>query len=209
MHVTGKLAAVVCSVVLAASASAGTYYTVDSELGGPMQLGFLSSSYDNGLNRWTLNMSATNTGASPLADVHFVMQFIWDLTEQPPAPAFAWNDSAKIWEYPAKQWYWDMYGVAGQNLLMPLSRAVVDTPLSWTEPGLQTAYVQATDSVPAFALGDFAGGQMKTFTMYADVPTQFNFNAAGYFVAAVPLPAAAGMGLLAACGILLRRRTGR
>lgn len=206
MGAVSRLTAFLCSVVLTTAAQAGPWYTVDSELGGPMQLGFVSASYDTGLNRWTFNMTATNTGAAPLADVYFVMQFIWDLTEPPPAPAFTWNDATKLWEYHPKARYFDMYGVAGQNTLMSLSRAVVDTPLSWTEPGLQTATVQATDSVPAFALGDFAGGQTKPFTMYADVPTMFNFNAAGYFVAEVPLPGASAMLLVAAGAMIARRR---
>jgi hypothetical protein len=201
--------AAVAAVVLGLSASAAlatTYYNVDEAVGGPMELDLLGASYDAGAGQWTISLRGTNTSAGTLYDVHWVQQFIWD-SSQSPWPAFDWDDTNRVWEYGALSW--TTYGVMGQNLLMAMSDT--DTPLSWSVAGRETAYVQATDSLPALSLGDFAPFEVKDFTLYSQVSSQYPAQIGGFFVA-VPEPAAilslasaAVFGLLAAAR---RRRRG-
>ena len=198
-----SLVAVVGMVFLSGSlAEATTYYNVDTAVGGPMGFSGASSSYNAGL--WTINLTATNSSADTLLDVHWIQQFVWDQSVSP-WPAFDWDDINKIWDNGPLTW--TTYGVMGQSLLISMSDT--NTPLSWTVPGRDTAYVGATDSLPAFSLGDFAPFESKTFTLYGQVPSQYTAQVGGFFVA-VPEPGTvASLAMAAAIGLFLANRRRR
>jgi autotransporter-associated beta strand protein len=164
------------------------YRSVDQSVGGPVNLALVDSHFDNVANEWSFQISATNISAtSVLRDVHFVEQFIWDYTDPAHPVAFTWNNAAYRWELPSKNWTYSAYAVQGQMTLLPMDRAKIDTLLTYTPSGGNAATVQASDSLPAWALGDFAPGETKTFTIYNDVTQHFIPDIVGFAVAQ-PLP---------------------
>ena len=103
---------------------------------------------------------------------------------------------------------WAAAADPGQFAWMSMDRDNIDTPLDWPGGDRVTAYVQETDLLPAVKLGDFAPNEQKTFKLYADVSSQYDFHLTGLFVAA-PEPSTLTLLAVGAGGLLawvVRRR---
>jgi autotransporter-associated beta strand protein len=164
-----------------AYAQSSTYVAADPSL-GDNRLSVDSFSASFSANRWTLSFTVSNTSLTDtLRDVHLVQPFVWDASTTPKV-AMAWDNNAHQWKLGNKTF--TTHGVSGQNELMCMDRAMVDTPLSWLLADGNEAVVSPADSVPATGIGDFSPLQSKSFTVVCSVSQFFMLDLSWFFVAA-------------------------
>jgi hypothetical protein len=184
------------------------YHSVDQMLGtGPMAANLTNASFDGSTNTWTLSLSATNTGATPLTDVKLTLEFIFpiDSTGASAGPPFnynggvsdTWNNGTNTLQFTGTN-----LGPIGSLLTAQVSDY---SNISSQTFGAFTKNWVASDPLPIISLGNFAASQTDNFTLKASVDSRYLYRFFGYFVA-VPEP---GTLTLCALGSLMLLVTGR
>jgi hypothetical protein len=204
------LASVVLVGAMSRSAVADTFVNVDSSVSGPMQLSVLGSSYVGG--QWVFDLQAVNTSASPLTNVNWVQQFVWDETGAPSSiAALTWDNVGQDWisDIPSDTFALTSASSPYAVSYFPMSSGITLHSYAQSSPYVTpSASVNSSDSLPAVGLGNFSGSETKDFTIYCSA-NDFTPAVTGYFVAAVPEPStlalfvAGGMGLV---GYVWRRK---
>lgn len=178
-----------------------THYNVDSQTlpGGPAVLSATGTpTFSAGVITYPLKV--TNTGASTLTDVRFLLQFV---NVNAPSTILTFNDGTDTWSNGTDTYSFISSGIltqGGGGFLM------ADTNAPLTFPGFGT--LVATDTVPQVLVGNLGPGASFPFTIQANSTTAVT-DIIGSFVS-TPEPSTfvlLGLGAVAFVATRLRKRT--
>jgi hypothetical protein len=195
------LGSLVVLSAIGAPVRAATYHMVDSQTNtGDMRIDMLGYSYGSG--QWNFNLKASNTGSQTYNDVNLVFQFVWDTATTPrPSLTFASSNSWALGSTDSLSIASYSVGAGPSQSPFAFPHSDADTPLTWGDGAFQSvATVQATDSFPALALGNFTPGATENFTLVCPA-NNFNPNLVGFYVA-VPEPSSIALAMFAGAGLL-------